>query len=203
MKYDTKQATTSEWTLVEWPQKGVTTSQRFDRTCRHNVRIFKDIICNISALKCLNTTRFMLHIDLRCLSLSLSPANLPHSLFYFSPLSLSTWLRFTFFSFFIGGQRLLLRTASLWASGNPPPPKTINRASWQLQRCGNEMWTYVVTKLTSFPVLWGLCQQEVRREGGEGWVGSRGRPRWWEKKATADNEVRKLGWWRERWSQGV
>lgn len=32
------------------------------------------------------------------------------------------------------------------------------------RRCGKEMWTYVVTKLTSFSVLGGLCQQEVRIE---------------------------------------
>lgn len=54
-------------------------------------------------------------------------------------------------------------------------PTDINPASWQSRRCGKEMWTYVVTKLTSFFVLGGLCQQEVRREARRSW-------RWWEKR---------------------
>lgn len=62
----------TKWSTTQNRRRGANehleTSQRFDRTYRHNVRIFKDIICDISA-------RFVLHIDLSCLSLLVSPGH--------------------------------------------------------------------------------------------------------------------------------
>lgn len=74
------------------------------------------------------------------------------------------------FSLLLDG--VLVCTAALWLWRKP---RDINPASWQTRRCGKEMWTYVVTTLTSFSVLEGLGQQEVRREerGSCGWWGKR------------------------------
>lgn len=72
--------------------------------------------------------------------------------------------------------------------------KCISLASWQAKGCGKEMWTNVVTKLTSFSILRGLCQQEVRREDGEPWMMGKGNCR---------TEGRKLGQWQERRDKGV
>lgn len=85
----------------------------------------------------------------------------------------------------------------------PPPPKPsiVHPGSPDAvaMKCEPVLWQ----SWPPFPVLWGSCQQEVRREEGEG------RRRGGAegdlddgKEATAYDEVRKLGWWRERWSQG-
>lgn len=60
-----------------------------------------------------------------------------------------------------------------------------------------------MTKLTSFPRSLGIVPAggEKRGRGGEEKGGAEGDLDDG-KEATAYDEVRKLGWWRERWSQG-
>lgn len=102
-------------------------------------------------------------------------ANLTYTLYFM--FLLSAWL-FMALCLFISVQ--------LYSLDQRKTPQTINLASWQPQHCGNEMWTSVVTKLTSFSVSLGIMPV-----GGEerGWGRNRRRYGWWGK-ATVDDELK-------------